>query len=734
MAEDTRGVTLLGAPVLNAESLVDIVQAYHPSADGALIKKAYLYSEYAHRTQMRKSGDPYFVHPASVAGIIADLRLDTASVCAGLLHDVLEDSGVSRDSIEHEFGTEIAGIVDGVTKLGKFNFTSREDRQAESFRKMVVAMAQDVRVLLVKLCDRLDNMRTLDHMSPEAQERIARETIEIYAPLAGRLGMQRIRGELEDLSFRYLEPEAFQELSQKLHKTKKDRERYIESVCRTIMARLAEQGYAAEVTGRAKHLYSIFRKMKEQGSEFEQVLDILAFRICVETSAECYSALGAMHSRWTPIPGRFKDYIALPKPNMYQSLHTALIGPGRQRIEVQIRTHEMHRVAEHGIAAHWKYKERGSSGLDPKDAEKFEWLRELAEFQGNLKDPVEFVESVKIDLFPDEVYVFTPKGHVHVLPRGATPVDFAYAIHSEVGSHCIGARANGQIVPIRYKLKSGDVIEIMTSPTQEPSKDWLDFCVTTRARSRIRTTLRAEQRQKSINLGRELLESGFREAGMSYSKFSKSEPEVRRVLTELNHPHWDEVLLEVGYGKIGSEQIVSVIKADGHAEAAPVSERFRSSRIEKLVRKVTGRDATGIKVSGIDDVLVRYAKCCNPLPGDAIIGFITRGRGVTVHRRECQKGFDTEPERRIDVQWDARAKINRPVQLCVTTANKPGILAVVSQTFSAQSINISEANCRAGDDGRARNVFTFHCSDLSQLKSVMKALSKVNGVVEVSRV
>ena len=721
--------------MVNAESLVDIVQAYHPSADGGLIKKAYLYAEYAHRQQVRKSGDPYFVHPASVAGIIADLRLDTASVCAGLLHDVLEDSGVTRDSIESEFGGEIAGIVDGVTKLGKFNFTSREDRQAESFRKMVVAMAQDVRVLLVKLCDRLDNMRTLDHMSPEAQERIARETIEIYAPLAGRLGMQRIRGELEDLSFRYLEPEAFQELSQKLAKSRKDRDRYIESVCRTITARLAEQGYAAEVSGRAKHLYSIFRKMKEQGSDFEQVLDILAFRICVETSAECYAALGAMHSRWTPIPGRFKDYIALPKPNMYQSLHTALIGPGRQRIEVQIRTHEMHRVAEHGIAAHWKYKERGAGGLDPKDAEKFEWLRELAEFQGHLKDPVEFVESVKIDLFPDEVYVFTPKGHVHVLPRGATPVDFAYAIHSEVGSHCVGARANGQIVPIRYKLKSGDVIEILTSNTQEPSKDWLDFCVTTRARSRIRNTLRAEQRQKSINLGRELLESGFREAGMSFAKFSKSEPEVRRVCTELGVSHLDELLLEVGYGKTAVEQVVAAVRSDDHAtEREPVSERFKSSRIEKLVRKVTGRDAAGIKVSGIDDVLVRYAKCCNPLPGDAIIGFITRGRGVTVHRRECQKGFDTEPERRIDVQWDARAKINRPVQLCVTTANKPGILAVVSQTFSAQSINISEANCRAGDDGRARNVFTFHCNDLSQLKSVMKALSKVNGVVEVSRV
>jgi GTP pyrophosphokinase len=718
--------------VLSSEALVDIVQAYHPSANGELIRRAYQFAEWAHREQLRKSGDPYLVHPVSVAGIIADLRLDTASVCAGLLHDVLEDSGATRETIQTEFGEEIASIVDGVTKLGKFNFTSREDRQAESFRKMVVAMAQDLRVLLVKLCDRLDNMRTLEHMKPEAQERIARETIEIYAPLAARLGMQLVKSELEDLSFRHLEPDAYRELSTKLTKTKKERDRYIESVCRTITSRLAEQGYAAEVTGRAKHMYSIHRKMKEQGCEFEQVFDTLAFRICVESVADCYAALGAMHSRWTPIPGRFKDYVALPKPNMYQSLHTTVIGPGRQRIEIQIRTHEMHRVAEHGIAAHWKYKERGSGGVDPKDAEKFGWLRELAEFQSTLKDPIEFLESVKIDLFPDEVYVFTPKGELKVLARGSTPIDFAYAIHSQVGEHCHGARANGQIVPLRYKLKNGDVMEILTSPNQEPSKDWLEFCVTTRARARIRARLRAEERQKSINLGKELLESEMRDAGLSYSKFSKSDPEVRRVAERFSHTHLDDLLLDIGYGKVASDKVVDTI----HNQDAPDSEpsSFRAGRIEQLVRKVTGRDASGITVNGIDDVLVRYAKCCNPLPGDAIIGFITRGRGVTIHRQECPKAFDTDPERRIDVSWDTKAKINRPVQICVTTANKPGILAVVSQTFSAQSINISEANCRAGDDGRARNVFTFHCNDLSQLKNVMKALGKVNGVVEVSRI
>ena len=718
--------------MLALDSLVDIVRTYHPAADLDLIRKAYRYSEWAHQGQTRRSGEPYFVHPASVAGLITELRLDAASVCAGLLHDVLEDTRVTSTDLTREFGSEVMTIVDGVTKLGKINFHSREDRQAQSFGKMVVAMAQDLRVLLVKLCDRLDNMRTLDHMKPDAQERIARETREIYAPLASRLGMQRLKSELEDLSFKYLEPDAYKELAEKLAKTRKDRDRYIESVCRTIVSRLAEQGFGAEVTGRAKHLYSIHRKMKDQSCEFEQVYDILAFRIGVESVADCYAALGAMHSRWTPIPGRFKDYVALPKPNMYQSLHTAVIGPGRQRIEIQIRTHEMHRVAEHGVAAHWRYKERIGGGVDPKDAQKFGWLRELADFQQNVKDPVEFMESVKIDLFPDEVYVFTPKGDVRVLPRGSTPVDFAYAIHSEVGEHCSGARANGQIVPLRYKLKSGDVIEVLSSATQQPNKDWLDFVVTTRARARIRAHIRGELRLKSVNLGRELVESEMRSAGLSFAKLLKSEQESKRVAEQFGHANLDELLLAVGYGKLDAEEVVQ-----GMQVQAPDSEpppKLKQGRIEQFVRRIVGKDHAGITVNGIDDVLVRYARCCNPLPGDGIIGFITRGRGVAVHRRECKKALDMDPERRVDVAWDSKAKINRPVQICVTTTNKPGILATVSQTFSAQSINISEANCRAGEDGQARNVFTFHCSDLSQLKGVMKALSRVSGVVDVSRI
>ena len=720
--------------MLKLAELADRIRAYHPSADVEIVSRAYEYSLRAHEGQKRKSGEPYFTHPAAVAGIITELRLDTASICAGLLHDVVEDTLADLEDVEKEFGSEVAFLVDGVTKLSKINFTSREDRQAENFRKMVIAMARDIRVLLVKLCDRLDNMRTLDYMSPEAQERIARETMDIYAPLANRLGIARFKGELEDLSFKYLDAQGYQDLVAKISKTKKERDRYIAEVSKTLSSKLAEQGFPADVYGRAKHLYSIYRKMKTQECDFEQVYDVIAFRVIVESVADCYAALGVIHSRWTPIPGRFKDYVALPKPNMYQSLHTTVIGPGRERIEIQIRTHEMQRVAEHGIAAHWKYKEKISGGVDPKDAERFSWLRQLMEFQKDMKDPAEFLESVKVDLFADEVYVFTPKGDVRVFPRGATPIDFAYAIHTEVGNHCQGARANGAIVPLRYKLRNGDVVEVMTSNAQHPSKDWLDSVVTGRAKSKVRAYLRTEQRDKSLKLGRELLEKGLHGRGISLQKFLKSEQDVRRVTDEHKVANEEELFINIGYGKIAADDVAETLSPSSGAADSQPPETLKEGRIESIVRKVTGRSSGAIKLSGIDDVLVRYAKCCNPLPGDQIIGFITRGRGVTVHRRECPKAFDTDPERRVEISWDSKAKINRPVMLRVTTANRPGILATVGQTFSGQGINISEANCRASDDGRAVNVFTFDCSDITQLKTVMRALQKVEGVVGVDRV
>jgi GTP pyrophosphokinase len=629
--------------------------------------------------------------------------------------------------------------VDGVTKLSKINFTSRQDRQAESFRKMVVAMARDIRVLVVKLCDRLDNMRTLEHMSADGQERIARETMDIYAPLANRLGFARFKNELQDLSFQYLEREAHEQVAACVEQSEVQREVHIAKVCRQLQAKLAEQGFAAEVRGRAKHLYSIHKKMELRQCGFEQVYDLIAFRAIVESVADCYAALGVVHSMWTPVPGRFKDYIALPKPNMYQSLHTTLFGPNNQRVEIQIRTQEMHHVAENGIAAHWRYKSNNSGGLDPKDAARFAWLRQLMESQTELKDPAEFLESIKVDLFQDEVYVFTPKGDVKAFPRGATPLDFAYGIHTEIGDHYAGARVNAAVAPIGYQLHNGDLVEIMTNPDQMPRKEWLESAITSRALSKIRAHLRAGQRTKSLKLGRELLEQEIHQAGMSLARLEKSKQERDELLERLGLDDMLDLFVAVGYGKLKPHQVVDALAPEA-PPSRPGSEHKRSvpppvkeGRIEAFMRRVTGRSSHGILLNGVDDVLVRYTKCCNPLPGDEIVGFMTRGRGITVHRRNCVKAFEADPERRVEISWDPKAKVNRPVKLSVTTANRPGILATVGQSFHGQGINISEATCRAGQDGRASNTFTFLCADLVQLKLVMKDLKTIDGVLEVER-
>ena len=720
--------------MLTAENLVERLRVYQPAVDARLILKAYEYSERAHAGQRRKSGDPYFVHPVSVAGILTELRLDASSVCAALLHDVVEDTLATTEDIEAAFGSEIAGLVDGVTKLSKINFTSKEDRAAENFRKMVMAMAQDIRVLLVKLCDRLDNMRTLEHMKREAQERIARETLEIYAPLANRLGIASFKTELEDLSFQYLEPKAFEDLTIAVAKTQRERERYIEDVNRVIGKRLAEQGFAADVSGRAKHLYSVWRKMQSHDCTLEQIHDLIAFRVIVESVSDCYACLGVVHSMWTPVPGRFKDYIALPKPNMYQSLHTTVIGPDSERIEVQIRTHDMHRVAERGIAAHWKYKERHSGGVADADAKKFGWLRQLVEWQDEFKDPAEFLEGVKVDLFQEEVYVFTPKGDVKVFPRGSTPIDYAYSIHSKLGDHIVGARVNGKLEQLRYKLRNGDVIEVVTANTQQPSKGWLDFVITTRARTRIRNWLRQEEREKSIRLGRELLERECQRHSISLTKLLKDDHEVRRMTEALKVQTFDELLLALGYGRIDAHDVIDVIAPQSDDGKALVPSSIKENAVARAVRKVINRDDGSIVLNGIDDVLVRYAKCCSPLPGEDILGFITRGRGITVHRRGCGKAFDADPERRVEITWDAKAKIDREVQIKVTATNKTGILADVGQTFSDLKVNVIEANCRAGDDGRAISLFTFNCSDMAKLRDVMKAIGKVRGVTAVERI
>jgi GTP pyrophosphokinase len=704
------------------------VKGYHPRADTDLINKAYVYAARMHDGQTRRSGHAYFTHPVSVADIIADMRLDTSSVCAALLHDVVEDCGSSVEEIETVFGEEVAFLVDGVTKLGKVNFASREDRQAESFRKMLVAMARDIRVLLVKLADRLDNMRTLEHMSPAAQERIARETIEIYAPLAGRLGIQWLKAELEDLSFRHLEPEAYSELAAQVSAVAKSTDSYIADVTAKLKKMLLTRGFSVEINGRRKHLYSLHRKMKSSGIGFEQVHDFVAFRVITESVADCYAALGVIHSEWTPVPGRFKDYIALPKSNMYQSLHTTVIGPGNRRLEVQIRTHEMHRTADYGIAAHWQYKEH-TGGIDPKDAARFVWLRQLMEFQKEVIDPEEFYESVKVDLFPEDVYVFTPKGDVKTFPRGATPIDFAYAVHSEVGHRCSGARVNGAIVPLRHKLQNGDVVEIITSKNHHPSKDWLEFAITSRARSRIRLYLRAEERRQAVKLGKELLEKEMRKHGLSLTRFLKGK-RVKEVLSRLRAGTEEDLYVRIGIGKVSLPSVMKEIVPSEEAER----ERLRPGLLERTVQRVAGdEDSVSIRIQGMDNMLVRFAQCCSPVPGDPVTGWITRGRGVSVHRRGCPRVLELDPERRVQVSWADDVHVDLPVSLRVMTDDRAGILASVSSVFTANGVSISEASCLS-KDGRAENLFHFRVGDIERLREIMRGVAKLKGVLDVERV
>ena len=589
-------------------------------------------------------------------------------------------------------------------------------------------MARDIRVLLVKLADRLDNMRTLEHMKPDSQERIARETLEIYAPLAARLGIHWLKAELEDLAFRFLHPEAHADLSRQVKRASRDSDRYITDVGRRIQRMLIERGFAVEVQGRVKHLFSIYRKMRQQNLEFDQVQDFVAFRVLMETVADCYAALGVVHSQWTPIPGRFKDFIALPKPNMYQSLHTTVIGPGSRRIEVQIRTNEMHSTAEYGIAAHWQYKQQ-TGGLDAKDAARFAWLRQLMEFQQEVDDPAEFFESVKVDLFPDEVYVFTPKGDVKTFPRGATPLDFAYSIHSEIGHHCVGARINGAMVPLRHELHNGDVVEIITSNHQSPSKDWLDFVVTGRARSRVRGHLRSIERERSVKLGRELLEKEMHKQSLSFSRFFKN-GDTQRVFSHFKVHRAEDLFAQVGYGRIRAADIVEIIAPSDDGEAR---DSIRPSLIERTVRRVTGRADNAISIQGVDNVLVRFGKCCNPLPGDAVTGWITRGRGVTVHRRGCPKAMELAPERRVDVEWSSAARVDLPVSMRVVTDDRPGILAHVSTMFTENGVNINEANCRSAQ-GKAINMFQFSVNDVRLLRQLMRQIQRIDGVIDVERV
>jgi GTP pyrophosphokinase len=728
--------------LLRLNDILDRVTSYHPDPDLDLIKKAYVYSAKVHTGQLRKSGEPYLVHPLEVAGILAELKLDESSVVTGLLHDTIEDTLATKDEIVELFGKEIAELVDGVTKLSQFSAANtHEEKQAENFRKMVVAMSKDIRVLLVKLADRTHNMRTLEAMKPESQERIARETLDIYAPLANRLGIQWIKSELEDLSFKYLRPQEYEDLSARVAAVSREKERFVQQVVDIIDTRLREAGVkGAQVSGRVKHVYSIWRKMRQLDVDFDQIQDVIGFRVIVGTVAECYESLGVIHAQWKPVPGRFKDYIAIPKPNRYQSLHTTVVGPAGERIEVQIRTGEMHQVAEEGVAAHWAYKEKGRDGkggeaLSKKDAESFGWLRQLVEFQKEVADPREFLETVKVDLFSDEVFVFTPKGAVKSLPRGATPVDFAYTIHSEIGEHTVGAKVNGKLVPLRYKLKNGDTVEILTSPHSHPSKDWLTFVKTSRAQARIRQFIRQAEHRRSVEIGRELAEREFRRFGVTLNKVHK-DGTLEKAANALGYRIADDLLAGIGYGKVSPGDVLrQIVPAEKLAEQQHQPEATATSRLTEIFRKVARRPAGGVRISGIDDVLVRYGRCCNPVPGDGIVGFITRGRGVTVHTAECDKVLGIDPERRVDVSWDVKGDFKRPVSLRVVTTDRPGILAKISQTFSEAGVNISQASCRTMTPGeRAVNDFEVTIGDLTQLKAVMRSIERIDGVQSVERV
>ncbi len=726
--------------MLRLNDILDRVQAYHPEADLDLVKKAYVYSAKVHQGQLRQSGEPYLVHPLEVAGILTQMKLDEASIVTGLLHDTIEDTLATKEEIADLFGAEVADLVDGVTKLSQFSAgNTQQEKQAENFRKMVVAMARDIRVLLVKLADRTHNMRTLAHMAPEKQERIARETLDIYAPLANRLGIQWLKSELEDLAFRYLKPREHAELAERVESRARERDRFMAEVVATLRSKLEEAGIAADVHGRVKHLLSIWRKMRVQELPFEQIHDVIAFRIVVDSVAQCYESLGIVHSLWRPVPGRFKDYIAIPKPNRYQSLHTTVVGPRAERVEIQIRTKEMHAVAEHGVAAHWVYKEGGAkaSRKEKKEARRadeqiFAWLRQLLEWQQELSDPTEFLETVKVDLFADEVFVFTPKGDVKSLPRGATPVDFAYAIHSEVGHQCVGAKVNGRIVPLRYQLKNGETVEVLTSPTSHPSKDWLSFVKTSRAQARIRQHIRQAEHARSLEIGREVAERELRRYGMSLSRLQK-EGELAKAAAALGYRQGDDLLVAMGYGKVAPAQLLQkVLPPDKLAQ--PPAEAPRESRLSEIFRKMARRAVGGVRISGIDDMLVRFGRCCHPVPGDPIVGFITRGRGVTVHTATCEKALASDPLRRIDVSWDVKGEFRRPVSVRVVTNDRPGILAKISQTFSEAGLNISQALCRSTGEDRAVNTFEVSVGDLRELTQVMRSIERIDGVQSVERV
>ena len=712
--------------MIRITDIIDRVAAYNPEADLDLVERAYVYSARIHEGQVRLSGEPYLSHPLEVAGLLTQLKSDTVSLAAGLLHDALEDTHASAEGLREMFGSEVTHIVEGVTKLSALSFRSSQARQAESIRKMILAMADDIRVILIKLCDRLHNMRTLKFQNEEKQIRIAQETMDIYAPISNRLGIYWIKNELEDISFLYLFPHEYRRIEERVARKRGEQQETVETIRKAIEEKMADGHLNSSVLGRHKHLFGIYQKTIAQQVSVEDVYDILGFRIILDTVQQCYEALGIIHSTWKPIPKRFKDFIGIPKPNMYQSLHTTVVGPFGERVEIQIRTKEMDRIARDGIAAHWQYKEKRSHSET--EGQVFAWLRKLVEEQKHVKDPNEFMETVRIELFPDEVYVFTPRGDVLSLPKGATPVDFAYAIHTEVGNQCMGAKVNGRMVPLKYELSTGERVEVTTSPNHKPSKDWLSFVKTAKARSRIRQQIKADERQESLVLGRELCEKAFRKHHLNFNKILKSDA-IAEAVKDLGYKTADDLIAGVGYGKVTPRQVVRyfVPKTD--------LEDQKTGLVDKLKGRIRRpKPTSGILVKGVDNILVRFGKCCNPLPGDPVVGYVTRGQGVTVHRVTCPHAMNMDPDRQIDLEWSPETEDVYPVRIHILAHDRLGLLASITGAISEVKVNILDASVKTRADKRAECHFTISVSGAKHLDEVVKAVRKIKPVISVRRV
>jgi guanosine-3',5'-bis(diphosphate) 3'-pyrophosphohydrolase len=719
---------------LTIDELVKRVEVHLPESDLGALRRCYEFADKLHAGVKRSSGEPYIIHPLNVAGTLVKLKMDLDSIMAGLLHDTVEDCEVSPEEIAKMFGQNVAQIVVGCTKISKIKFKTKEESQAENFRKMVVAMAQDLRVIIVKLADRMHNMRTLQYMTKEKQQAKAQETLDIYVPLASRLGINSVKGDLEDLCLRYIHPDIYYRLAEKIAMKKRERESYIEETITLIEEKMLEYSVQGEVTGRPKHFYSIYKKMQQRGVDFEQIQDLLAFRVLINNITECYKVLGIIHSAFTPVPGRFKDYIAIPKVNNYQSLHTTVIGPKAERIEIQIRTFEMHEVAERGVAAHWKYKERNKSDA----VNKLKWVEELMEFNQNVENSSEFMDVVKNDLDVGGVFIFTPQGDVKELRYGATPLDFAYAVHTEVGNKTVGAKVNGKMVPLKYRLKSGDTVEILTSKTQSPSKDWLKICKTSRAITKIRQHLMKVERDEHRALGEDILEKALKKFDTSIKSIEKKQ-EFKIILDKHHYKTLEELFVNIGSNHLPIKEVLVAIPSVNFSETDELDFKDDDKELESFYKKTqkTARKSTNndnaVIVDGLDDVMVKMGRCCNPIPGDPITGIITRGRGITVHTIGCTRIVDIEKSRNVYVEWNKHYTFSHPVNIKVTTHDKPGILSKISKSINNAGINIRSAIARSMPDQKGNFIFEIEVKDYSELLKTISSIEQMEEVISVNR-